>query len=242
MGAAYNYNRVTALSRGKYIRHAAYDDVLAPTNIERCVEVMEADDGVALCYPQMSRIDEHGNVIDTYRDSLNLTDPDPVVRWRRFHRLCNDGSMCDPAFGLFRASVLCATPVLGRFLAADMIMLAEVALRGRINEVPEVLFFERWHSGTSVNANKTPDDRAAWFDPQVRGRWENHLPHYRWFWEYLAMIGRVPLTPRQKILCVAELAPWVWRNKRGLVLGPLSLVLRLAGAEQLALRTAARYL
>jgi glycosyltransferase involved in cell wall biosynthesis len=242
MGASYNYNRVTELARGKYIRHAAHDDVLAPENVERCVAVMEADDAVGLCYPQMSRIDEDGAVIDTYANSLHLRDPDPVVRWRRFHRLCDDGSMCDPVFGLFRGSVLRATPVLGRFAAADVVLLAEVALRGQIHEVPEVLFFERWHAGTSVNANPTPDDRAAWFDPAARGRWENHLPHYRWLREYLAIIARVPLAPQQRAACAAVLIPWLWKNKRGLVLGPAALAMRLAGFEQLAVRTATRYL
>ena len=242
MGASYNYNRVTELSVGKYIRHAAYDDILAPTNIERCVEIMEADDGIALCYPQMSRIDEEGRIIDTFTDSLNLPEEDPVVRWSRFHTLCNDCSMCDPVFGLFRGSVLNATPVLGRFAAADIILLAEVALRGRIHEVREVLFFERWHARTSVNANRAPDDRAAWFDPEARGRWENHLPQYRWLREYIAMIGRAPLSPRQKLSCSAALIPWAWRNKRGFVLGPVALALKLAGMERLAVRTAALYL
>jgi glycosyltransferase involved in cell wall biosynthesis len=242
LGASYNYNRVTELARGKYIRHAAHDDVLAPTNLERCVEVLEADDGVALCYPQMSRIDERGDVIDTFTDSLDLRDPDPVARWRRFHQLCDDGSMCDPVFGVFRATVLKATPVLGRFAAADVVLLAEVALRGRIHEVPEVLFFERWHAGTSVNANKTPDERAAWFDPAAFGRWENHLPQYRWFYEYLAIIARAPLSPAQKAACTAVLGPWLWKNKRGLVLGPAALALKLAGLERLAVRTAALYL
>jgi glycosyltransferase involved in cell wall biosynthesis len=242
MGASYNYNRVTELAVGKYIRHAAHDDVLAPTNIERCVAVLEADDGVALSYPQMSRIDEQGRVIDTFTDSLDLRDEDPVARWRRFHQLCDDGSMCDPVFGLFRASVLKATPVLGRFAAADVVLLAEVALRGRVQEVPEVLFFERWHAGTSVNANKTPDERAAWFDPAARGRWENHLPQYRWLREYLAIVGRAPLSPAQKAACTAALVPWLWKHKRGLVLGPAALALKLAGLERLAVRTAARYL
>jgi len=242
MGASYNYNRVTELSRGKYIRHAAHDDVLAPENLERCVAVMEADDAVALCYPQMSRIDENGAVIDTYANSLHLRDPDPVVRWRRFHRLCDSDSMCDPVFGLFRASVLRATPVLGRFASADVVLLAEVALRGQIHEVPEVLFFERWHAGTSVNANPTPDGRAAWFDPAARGRWENYLPQYRWLREYLAIIGRVPLSPRQKIACAAVMISWLRKHKRALVLGPAALAMRLAGLEQLAVRTATRYL
>lgn len=235
-GAAYNYNRVTALSRGKYIRHAAHDDVLAPTNIERCVEVLEADPGIALAYPQMSRIDEHGAIIDTFRGSLILDDDDPVERWRRFLALIDEGSMCDPVFGLFRADVLRATPVLRTVIAADMLLLADVALRGRIAEIPEVLFFERWHQGTSVNANPTLDDRAAWFDPGARGNLLNALPHWRWLASYVRSIACAPLRPAERAACLIALSPWIWEHKRGLVLGPVALAARLTGARAIVAR------
>ncbi|HYZ16448.1 MAG TPA: glycosyltransferase [Candidatus Acidoferrum sp.] len=235
-GAAYNYNRVTALSRGKYIRHAAHDDVLAPTNIERCVEILEADPGIALAYPQMSRIDEHGTVIDTFRESLILDQPDPVARWRGFLAQIDEGSMCDPVFGLFRADVLRATPVLRTVIGADMLLLADVALRGRIAEVPEVLFYERWHPGTSVNANPTLDDRAAWFDPGARGNLLNAVPHWRWLAAYVRSISRAPLQPAQRAACLVALRPWIWEHKRGLVLGPIALAARLTGAREIVAR------
>ena len=235
-GAAYNYNRVTALARGKYIRHAAHDDVLGPANLARCVAVLEADPGIALAYPQMSRIDENGHVLDTFSGSLVIDDADPVARWRAFHRLIAIGSMCDPVFGLFRASVLKATPVLRPLISADMILLGEIALRGRIAEIPEVLFFERWYPGTSVNANPTLDDRAAWFDPATRSNPLNATPHWRWLAAYLDAIARVPLTPVQRMRCAAILLPWCWEYKRGLVLGPGALIARTLRLRRLALR------
>jgi glycosyltransferase involved in cell wall biosynthesis len=235
-GAAYNYNRVTALARGTYIRHAAHDDVLAPTNLERCVAVLEADPGIALAYPQMSRIDQYGRVLDTFRGSLVIDDPDPVARWRTFHRLIYLGSMCDPVFGLFRASVLKATPVLRPLISADMILLGDVALRGRIAEIPEVLFFERWYPGTSVNANPTLDDRAAWFDPATRSNPLNAMPHWRWLAAFLDSIARAGLTPEQRVRCATILTPWCWEHKRGLVLGPFALVARMLGCQHLASR------
>ena len=237
MGAAYSYNRVVELARGKYFRHAAHDDLLAPRNLERCVEILEADPGIVLVYPQMSRIDERGNVLDTFARSLVLSQDDPVKRWTAFHRVVNEGSMCDPAFGLFRTDVLRATPVLRSVMGADMLMLADVALRGRIAEVPEVLFFERWHRGTSVNANPTLDDRAAWFDPAARGKLSNAVPHWQWLVAYLKMIGTVSLTPLQRTRCaVVILGPWAYSHKRGLVLGPLALAARALQLRGLAKR------
>jgi glycosyltransferase involved in cell wall biosynthesis len=234
-GAAYNYNRVTELSRGRYIRHAAHDDVLAPANLQRCVELLEADPTIALAYPQMSRIDESGAVIDTFGDSLDLGEPDPVARWRRFVRLIHQGSMCDPVFGVFRADVLRSTPVLRTLIGADMLLLGDVVLRGRVAEVPEVLFFERWYPGTSVNANPTLDDRAAWFDPAAKHDLLNAVPHWRWLGGYLRSIAAAPLTPSQRAACAVALAPWMWEHKRGLVLGPLGLAARVARIRSLAL-------
>jgi glycosyltransferase involved in cell wall biosynthesis len=241
MGATYNYNRVFELARGKYFRHAAHDDLLAPTNIERCVEVLEANPNVMLSYPRMQRIDEQGNMIDSFQDSLDIRDPDPVRRWIRFHQLCNDGSMCDPVFGLFRSSMLAKTPVLGNFISADMVLLAETALHGEIHEVPEFLFFERWHAGTSVNANPTLEERAAWFSPENRGKLINYLPQWIWLREYLRAVERSPLRLSQKAACSAVMLPWMARNKRGLVLGLVTvgaLVLRL---PRLAARFATQY-
>lgn len=228
-GAAFNYNRVTELSRGKYIRHAAHDDVLAPTNLERCVGVLEDDPGIALAYPQMCRIDEHGEPIDVHRGTLVLDDRNPVARWKKFLARIDDGSMCDPVFGLFRANVLKATPVLRSVIGADMLLLGDVALRGRIAEIPEVLFFERWHQGTSVNANRTLDERAAWFDTGARRNVLNAVPHWRWLASYVRSIAAAPLLPSQRAACLAALGPWMVRNKRGLVLGPLAVAARLAG-------------
>ncbi|GAC1574701.1 MAG: glycosyltransferase family 2 protein [Candidatus Elarobacter sp.] len=234
-GAAYNYNRVTALARGRYIRHAAHDDVLAPTNLERCVALLEADASIVLAYPQMSRIDESGTVMDTFRGSLDLDEGDPVARWRRFVRLIHQGSMCDPVFGVFRADALRDTPVLRSIIGADMLLLGDIVLRGRVVEVPEVLFFERWFAGTSVNANPTPNERAAWFDPAAKNDLLNAVPQWRWLDGYLRSIAVAPLSASQRAACAVALAPWLWEHKRGLALGPLGLAARIARIRPLAL-------
>jgi glycosyltransferase involved in cell wall biosynthesis len=229
LGAVHNYNKVIHEARGKYFRHAAHDDVLAPTNIERCVEVLEREPEVALCYPRMQTIDAEGRILKTFSDSLPLRQKDPVARWRRFHQLCNDGSMCDPVFGLFRTSVLRTTRLLGSFISADMIWLGEVALRGQIHEVPKCLFFERVHEGTSVAANPTLDDRAAWFDPENRGKLSNYLPYWVWLREHLRSIELAPLDVRRKILCTGVMLPWMWRYKRPLVISLVKVAMIVLG-------------
>jgi hypothetical protein len=162
-------------------------------------------------------MDADGNQTDTREHSLELSESRPSERFAKFTVLCDEGSMCDPVFGLFRTSALRETALLGAYIAADMVLLGEMSLRGRIVEVPEYLFFERYHAGGSVLSNPTLDDRAAWFDLNSRGKLINQVPHFRWFWELCAGIGRANLGLRERVACYLAMRHWLWHNKRGLV-------------------------
>jgi len=224
LGAAANYNLVIHLARGRYFRHAAHDDVLAPTNIERCAAVLNEWPDVVLAYPRMIMIDAAGAQIETREHSLELGDPRPSARFAKYAYQCDEGSMCDPVFGLFRMSALRETNLLGAYIAADMILLGEIALRGRIVEIPEYLFFERYHAEGSVLSNPSLDDRAAWFDLNSRGKLINQAPHFRWFWELCRAIERASLDQRERFACYIAMRHWVWHNKRGIVTDALRLL------------------
>jgi glycosyltransferase involved in cell wall biosynthesis len=220
MGASYNYNRTFELSSGEYFRHNAYDDTLAPTYLARCVEVLDDEPEVVLTYPHVQFVDEHGepHPEDAFQGcDLNLRMKTPHERLRAYIPRGGPNSMCDPVFGLFRSSALRKTPVLGNFISADAILLAEIALHGEIAVIPEVLFYERFHPGGSVLSNPTLDDRYAWFDPANRGRISNQLPHWRWFLELLKAINRTTLDPLEKARCYAVMPYWLWWTKRGLL-------------------------
>lgn len=220
MGAAFNYNLTFELASGAYFRHNAYDDTLAPAYLERCVAVLDDEPDVVLVYPLTLFIDENGQPHPDgkfQRCNLNLRMNAPHERLRAFIDSGGPYSMCDPVFGLFRASALRQTPVLGNFISADAILLAEIALHGKIAEIPEVLFYERFHPGGSVLANPTLDDRYAWFDPDNYGKLSNQLPHWRWLIELFEAIGRAPLSRNERARCFLEMRHWIWATKRGLL-------------------------
>src|SRR5688572_7662493 len=56
-GAAWNFNNVFALSSGKYFKWAAHDDICAPEFLERCLEVLECDPGIVVCFPKTMQMD-----------------------------------------------------------------------------------------------------------------------------------------------------------------------------------------
>lgn len=196
LGAAANYNLVFARSRGAYFKWAAHDDRLEPTFIERCAAVLDAaPPEVVLCFPETVFIDGTGRVIDRLEENpdlrlhedLDLPMPDPHDRLRHFVR---NMSMCHPVFGLIRADVLRRTRLIGPFHSSDVVLLAELALRGRFRALPEPLFVRRLHPGTSL-WNRTPEEVAAWFDTSRRPR--AVLRHTRLVVEQLRSVHRAGL-------------------------------------------------
>ncbi len=67
IGGIRNQIRTVELSRGEYYKLAAHDDVCAPDFLEKCVEVLDRDPSVVLCYPKTKIIDENGNFLKATR-------------------------------------------------------------------------------------------------------------------------------------------------------------------------------
>lgn len=223
MGAAYNFNRVIALSTGQYFKHASYDDLLAPTYIERCVEELDGCPECVLAYCRMTKIDEQGRMVEQVPAGMDVRDPTPPRRYVHFNRVMDPGCMCDPVFGLFRKSTLDRTQYIQPFMSSDVFLLLEMTLRGEIHEIPEYLFFERWHPGGSVLSNPTFESRATWFDPNNAGSLWNYLPRWRWLYEHVRAIWRTEMPVHEKLLCLGDLRRVVWVNRRGLVFNLVAL-------------------
>jgi glycosyltransferase involved in cell wall biosynthesis len=213
LGATRNYNLSFELARGEYFRWAAHDDVLAPTNLERCVEILDNHPSVILAYPRTMIIDGEGNHVSEYYDGLHLRAAKPHERFREYHyRFQFSDGECNAVFGLMRTRVLGKTPLIGGFVSSDKILLGELALLGEFYEIPEFLFYRRDHVHTSVRANRAFRDRVAWFDPSKKGK----LQMNRWIWlsEYVAAINRVQMDRTERVRCYAQMEQWVvWHSK-----------------------------
>ena len=205
LGAAANYNRVFQLAQGDYFRWAAHDDKLAPDYLAACVDVLDRDAAVVLCYPQTLIIDERSEPLNVHPDRLHLASPEPHLRFNQyFERYTPRRDECNAVFGLARREVLAQTGLIGAYASSDMILLGEIALFGKIYEVQRPLFLRRDHVRTSVRANRDLKDRAAWFDPANKAK--RLLPRWRWFGQYLDAVNRAPLSPGEKLKCYAVIA------------------------------------
>ena len=88
LGAAPNYNRVFQLSNADYFKWATHDDLLAPEYLERCIEVLEQNPLIALCYTRVIFIDsERKEIRKSSSNLLQLNSPKPHERFKRYQEL-----------------------------------------------------------------------------------------------------------------------------------------------------------
>jgi glycosyltransferase involved in cell wall biosynthesis len=211
LGAAWNFNRVFHLGRGKYFQWACHDDVWTSTLLERYVQVLDKMSDVVLCYSKTTYIDEHGEPIRKYISRPFFHDKKSHQRFKSFLSYHIHPNECNPVLGLFRASILEKSPLIGSYPASDMILLGDLVLQGEFHEIPEYLFLRRDHALTSVRANPDWEDRAIWFNPTCKGKIQ--MPRWRWFFEWMKYILLSPIDLFEKIRCFVELWDWEKWNR-----------------------------
>jgi glycosyltransferase involved in cell wall biosynthesis len=140
LGSPLNFRRVLDLATREYFMWAGSHDLWAPGFVSRCVEVMERDPTVVLCYPGAAWVDAEGVVeeeIKTRRDTRGL---DKVSRffvsmWAIDNRYV--------VYGLYRTSALRSATLGESSFGGDIVLLNELSLLGAFAYVPELLFFLR---------------------------------------------------------------------------------------------------
>jgi glycosyltransferase involved in cell wall biosynthesis len=213
-GGAWNYNRVFELATGKYFKWQAHDDVCLPGFFRRCVEVFDqAPPSVVVVYPRTAVIDEEGKLIPTYHpESLETKAPRPHDRLAFVLRSM---SMVCAQFGLIRPEALRKTRLFDRMIAADWVLMAELAMLGEFWEVPETLFHRRVHPGISTKANRDAKTLLQWWDPSRKNYGSFVSPMMRLGWEYLRSVRQMPLEQPEKLFCYATaLSVWYVRQFR----------------------------
>jgi glycosyltransferase involved in cell wall biosynthesis len=215
-GAAWNYNRVFALSRGKYFKWASHDDRCAPAFLERCVAALDASPDVVVSYPRTTVIDARGGTIDMEEDDLQLDSRNVV---RRFSNCLSPMKLChNVIFGLMRRDVLAGTGLIGTYLASDRCLVAELSLYGPFEEISERLFFRRKHD---ANIGVDLED-LQFYRPGLSRRFV--MPEWRLLGEFLKAVRRAPLTIGEKRRLAAAIFHWAavsreefeWQLKRAI--------------------------
>lgn len=146
VGPNRNFNRVFLAATGTYFKWLAYDDLCGPDLLARCVEVLDRDPSIVLCSARYVEIDENGEPVAEQPYRIDLSSSKPHVRLGEL--MCT--SRGHPIlFGVIRADTLRRTRLLATYRGSDRALLAEIALHGRMWEIPEVLWSSRDHPARS---------------------------------------------------------------------------------------------
>jgi glycosyltransferase involved in cell wall biosynthesis len=207
IGATQNHNKVFKLSKGEFFKWVAHDDVLAPDFLIKCISVLEKDPSIVLCHSNTGCIDEHGKLIGTYdyTEKINSIKPN-----QRLNALLEDRkNTWVLIFGLIRASSLRSTRLILNCIKADLILLAEISLIGRMYKIPECLFFRRTHpqafSESMYQSGPRSSNRTLnWWTQNGR----INFPTVKLFLEYFNSVGHVPLKLVERLLCIKQIIKW----------------------------------
>jgi glycosyltransferase involved in cell wall biosynthesis len=208
LGAAPNYNLTFSHARGRFFKWLAHDDRMLPSYVAKTTRVLEERSDAVLCNTVISYVDVNGARIGLYNTELVRADAPSAAT--RFAWMVLRSHSCVDFFGMFRREALQNSLLHGTFHGADRALLAQLALRGRMIQIPAPLVEMREHAGRYTRAQTGADDRAVWHDANRRRRIS--LPTFRLYAEYVRMVRNERLSAEERVGCSAVLAQWWLRN------------------------------
>ena len=218
LGAIPNYNLVFERARGRYFKWAAHDDICAPTFLERCVQVLEAETSVVVCSGQTRLINDDGSpvLLDPVRGyyvtrqgaPVGIIDPEhraeAPVPAKRFWDILVRTMRTFEIFGLIRSDVLRRTGRFGNYYGSDKVLLAELSLHGRFKLLPDVLLYRRCHPRQSSLLSAS--NKSVWSGAGARRQDWLSLRLQRVIPGYLHVVRQAPIRMHQKWLCYGAIA------------------------------------
>jgi glycosyltransferase involved in cell wall biosynthesis/Tfp pilus assembly protein PilF len=153
IGMKKNMLHVLGAARGKYFMFMQHDNRHDPRFLSACLERYKNDgDSIVLVYPQ-TRVYSQGIYKGIIQDNLEADGNDPITRFRR---IIYNLDMCNAMLGLFRKEAITRTSSLNADLyrGGDHLFLAELALLGKIIQIPDVLFSR----GFNRNYQASPEE------------------------------------------------------------------------------------
>ena len=191
LGASRNYNLGFSYAQGEFLKWCAHDDLISPTFLERCVEVLNERANVSLVFARTLCIDENGEPWSGHdhgmREMPSLDGDDPI---RRFRDSIVLAGTCFPIFGLFRMECLKRSTLHRSYYGSDRALIAEAALLGKIVQAPpDAIFYNREHRLRSINI-KDYVARTRWQSTSA-GRWAS-MEHINLMLNLLEVAWRHP--------------------------------------------------
>jgi glycosyltransferase involved in cell wall biosynthesis len=141
IGAIANFNRVFKMANAEYFFWASGHDMRHDTFISRCVELLDHDASIVLCYPMARWIEPDNKVGNLISGRVDTRDMGQLTR---FNTLLWGLGICPyPIYGIIKSSALKETGLIKSVIGSDIVLLAELSLIGAFALVPEPLLYLR---------------------------------------------------------------------------------------------------
>lgn len=156
IGLVPNFNRLVTETDAEFFAWHSSDDVAEPEYYATCVRLLRAHPEAAAAVTSIRLIDEAGNRLRAAPEHIRSEHPDLAVR---FAELASLRHFCQFTYGVFRRSMLEKTRLMIPFFwSSDRVLLAEVALQGRMVRDPQQLYLVRQHAHRATRGG-----RAAYY-------------------------------------------------------------------------------
>ena len=199
IGVARNWNFVAMKARGRYLKWMSSNDTCEPTMLARCVEVLEREPSVVLCYTRSRKIDETGKDLGLFSNDISFDDESASERF-----LCMCSQFTSNVFGgVVRVDALRRTRLNLPYPHSDRVLFPELALAGKILLLPEVLLNRRVDAA-SYSGVLSPGKLSEMFNPEARFR--SRFVHLRRHVDLVIAVLRAPLSTRERIRSLANCA------------------------------------
>ena len=175
--------------------------------LEKCIDVLVWEPGIVLCCTKTRIIDEHGDTTGFYEDNINIGHSRPHERLRQYLFERNKEHIM-AQFGVIRRADLNATRLMMSMPFSDVILMAELALRGRFREISGHDFVMRHHPLNSTSLYYSdPHALGVFLDPARQGkRISLGLEKTK---EWFKVVGNSTIPFGERLMCYEVIARYV---------------------------------
>ncbi|MEM7068652.1 MAG: glycosyltransferase family 2 protein [Pseudomonadota bacterium] len=206
LGAVPNFNHVFEISNSEYFKWAAVDDWFSHDYLERTVKILDENPDVVWCHSRSSHIDAHGEPLEE-PDSQDVSYVDRGIGTpsQRFRAVLLGKYGCLDSYGLIRSAAIEKTPLYLPYYGPEKVFIAELALQGQYEEIPDTLFLVR----VLEDGSGTVETAAAQSEFAVGSGGDSYFVRLNFLIAYAKAIYRTPIGFIEKVKSYSILLRWL---------------------------------
>jgi glycosyltransferase involved in cell wall biosynthesis len=202
IGANANYSAVFLPARGRYFKWASSNDWCAPTMLERCIDYLEGNPDAVLVAPRTRLFQNSVDEFSEYLADIACPQANPVDR---FIEVGSHLALNNAVNGVLRTQALRRTRLVEHYRGADVVLLAHLALLGKISLLDAPLFYRRMDAATATHMMSGEAVHLHHYPVKTS---RSLFPAWRLTWGWMRAAAMARLSPRDTLRAVA----WVLRK------------------------------